>query len=57
MDGFCGRVGLLSQSFYYSYSCFWLAGGATEMKNDFPEFDMDEVALLITAVQTALERL
>lgn len=27
------------------------------MKNDFPQFDMDEVALLITAVQKALERL
>ena len=26
-------------------------------KNDFPQFDMDEVALLITAVQKALERL
>jgi hypothetical protein len=25
--------------------------------NGFPEFDMDEVALLITAVQKALERL
>jgi hypothetical protein len=25
--------------------------------SDFPEFDMDEVALLITAVQKALERL
>lgn len=27
------------------------------MKNNFPQFDMDEVALLITAVQKALERL
>jgi hypothetical protein len=27
------------------------------MKNDFPQFDLDEVALLITAVQKALERL
>src|SRR3954463_12994590 len=26
-------------------------------KNDFPQFDIDEVALLITAVQKALERL
>ena len=26
-------------------------------KNDFPQFDMDEVALLITAVRKALERL
>ena len=26
-------------------------------KNDFPQFDMDEVDLLITAVQKALERL
>ena len=26
-------------------------------KNDFPQFDLDEVALLITAVQKALERL
>jgi hypothetical protein len=25
--------------------------------NDFPQFDIDEVALLITAVQKALERL
>lgn len=25
-------------------------------KNDFPHFDMDEVALLITAAQKALER-
>ncbi|HYO80862.1 MAG TPA: hypothetical protein VES20_05635 [Bryobacteraceae bacterium] len=26
-------------------------------QRDFPQFDMDEVALLITAVQKALERL
>jgi len=27
------------------------------MKDEFPQFDMDEVALLITAVRKALERL
>ncbi len=27
------------------------------MQHEFPQFDMDEVALLITAVQKALERL
>ena len=27
------------------------------MQNEFPQFDIEEVALLITAVQKALERL
>lgn len=59
MDGLFGPVGSSCPSFSYSYSCSLLAGGgASEIMNtNFPQFDLDEVALLITAVQKALERL
>jgi hypothetical protein len=51
---------------YLAGSCFPLfsccsnslhADDGLEMKHEFPHFDQDEVALLVSAVQKALERL